>query len=443
MAEQRPSVFVGLAEVAGYFGNLVEGLHAIGCRVGFLNTNSFRFDYPEPAIDNPALFRATSAVARILATRQGPGQLLLRWGGYVPLKCLSFLYALARFQVFVFGGNSSFFSLRELAVYRWLGKKTVFVSLGSDSRPAYLSGIYKDDLSAGRDRSAWIVERDARTCQALARIDATASVVVDYPSHAHFRRRTCCSGLALGFPIAGRVVPESGSASAPIAGPVPVRILHAPTRPTAKGSDRVRQIVVSLRAKGFDIDYVEVVGKTNREVLVEIARSDLVVDECFSDLPLGGLGAEAALLGKPVVVGGYFAPLVGRYLRPEEIPPSIFVLPEDMEASIQAMVERPDLRREAGARLRAFVMTSWSSVAVARRYLLVLSGRAPREWFFEPRDLDYFLGWGLTRDEAREVVTAIVEKYTESALHLDHCTPLRARLLAASGASSPRGDGAQ
>jgi hypothetical protein len=429
-----PAVFVGLTEVAGYFGGLAAGLRANGCRVGFLNTNSFRYAYPEPAIGNPWIFRATSRLARRLsASTSGPGSWFLRWAIYVPLKCLSFAYALATYDVFIFGGNSSFFGLRELPVYRWLRKQTVFVSLGSDSRPAYLSGIYKDDLPPGCDPSDWMVERDARVSRVLARIDAHASVVVDYPQHAHFRRRVCCSGLALGFPVAARPGDALGSAhpsSGDLPGPRAVRLLHAPSRPAAKGSHRVRGIVAALRERGLDIDYVELAGVSNAAVLREIDRADVVIDECYSDLPLGGLGVEAALLGKPVVVGGYFAERLREHLPPEDVPPSVFVPPEDVEGAVRELVEGPEKRRELGEKLRIFVTQKWSGEAVGQRYLRVLRGTAPGEWFFDPSELDYFLGWGVSHDEARQNVTRLVERHSAHALQLDHDARLRERMLA-------------
>ena len=373
----------------------------------------------------------TATAARwFAASRPGPGRFLIRWGAYLPLKVLAFLYALLRFEVFIFSGNSSFFSLREVPLYRWLGKRTVFVSVGSDSRPAYLSGIYKDDLPAGEDRIAWMLERDAVTCRNLARIDAGATMIVDYPVLAFFRRRTCCSGLALGFPAVRRgATAEAPSPRAHEGNPGTVRILHAPSRPRAKGSDRIRAIVARLRDEGKDLEYVEVVGRPNQEVLEEIARSDLVVDECYSDLPLGGLGVEAALLGKPVVVGGYFAPMMERYLAPDETPPSSFVLPDEMEGAVRRLVEDPGLRASQGARLRDFVATRWTSKAVAQRYLRVLSGEAPAAWFFEPAELTYFLGWGVTEDEVRENVAAIVAGHGEKGLRLDHVPELRSRML--------------
>ena len=89
--------------------------------------------------------------------------------------------------------------------------------------------------------------------------------------------------------------------SAPyVAGARPLRILHAPNHRHLKGTDALLSAVGDLKRRGHAVDLVLVERKPNREVLAEIARADLIVDQ----LVIGWyamLALEAMALGKPVV----------------------------------------------------------------------------------------------------------------------------------------------
>ncbi len=85
----------------------------------------------------------------------------------------------------------------------------------------------------------------------------------------------------------------------------PTRILHAPSHPRAKGTDRIRLAVESLRSKGYEIEYTELTNAANAEVLAHLHECDFVIDQLYSDTPMATFAAEAADVGRPSVVGGY------------------------------------------------------------------------------------------------------------------------------------------
>jgi hypothetical protein len=71
-----------------------------------------------------------------------------------------------------------------------------------------------------------------------------------------------------------------------------VRIVHAPTSTVGKGTPIVRSVMKGLVNDGFDFDYIELTKVTNIEVIEELKRADIVLNEFYSFLP-GILGIEA------------------------------------------------------------------------------------------------------------------------------------------------------
>ena len=53
------------------------------------------------------------------------------------------------------------------------------------------------------------------------------------------------------------------------------------------------------------VEYVELSGLSNSDVLTRLAEADLLIDQAYSDLPLSGVGMEAFVLGIPVLLSGY------------------------------------------------------------------------------------------------------------------------------------------
>jgi hypothetical protein len=196
-----------------------------------------------------------------------------------------------------------------------------------------------------------------------------------------------------------------------------VRILHAPSHPS-KGTAEIREMIESLRRKGYRIEFVEITGRPNHEVQQEIARCDFVIDQLYSDLPMASFAGEAALQCKPTVIGGYYAELMKHDLPAHLTPPSHFCFPEEMEEGIERMIVDEEYRRELGERARQFMLEYWSPEAVAKNFLRLISGDIPEEWMFDPRDLRYMHGYGMRHEVVREKIRQIIDTYGVEALGL-------------------------
>lgn len=71
-----------------------------------------------------------------------------------------------------------------------------------------------------------------------------------------------------------------------------LRVVHAPSSPSIKGTPLVRAAVKALKEDGFDFDYVEIIGKPNSEVRQILSDAHIVLNEFYAFVP-GVLGVEA------------------------------------------------------------------------------------------------------------------------------------------------------
>lgn len=420
---RQPRVFIGFVDIAGYFTDLAKGFDALGVSCDFVNLAVHRFRPEEgPA---PVLIRWLRwlGARRIALPAHKRFQRLFWTGLQEAFKLPLFLAALVRYDAFIFAYNSRFLGFLDLPILKFFGKTIIYTYLGSDSRPPYLNGALI--LADPDPQPARYIQAARLTRRVLAIVERYADAIVDYPPQGHFHSRPFVKGLIVGFPKAIApglpVEPEPGR---------PVRILHSPSRGEGKGTPVIRQAIAALRAKGHAVEFVEVSGRPNVEVLAAIAECDFVVDQVYSDTPLAGFAAEAAFLGKPAVVGGYYAACIADDIPTDLIPPSLFCHPDDLEAAIERLITEPDFRRELGHRAQAFVTAHWSPAEVARRYLRLIAGDVPAEWLCDPAGIRYVHGALLPEAQGRAMIRDIVELGGPAALQVSDKPELERRLVA-------------
>jgi hypothetical protein len=415
-----PRVFIGLIEIAGYYSRLKRGFQALGVPATFVDIGGNPFAYG--GSDRPNLlvrWFAESGRRFVHAPPRRP--LKVFWGAvHALLRPPTAAWAIATHDVFVFGFGSSFFRHRELPLLRLLGKKTICVFNGSDARPPYLDRLFlaSEEFAAGP-----CIVRARCIRRMLRRVDRHAHAVIDNPASGHLHGRPFVSWLQVGIPC---------EAPAEVPGAPPrerVRILHAPSHTGVKGTAAIRETIARLTEKGLPIDYVEISGRPHAEVQRELAACDFVVDQLYSDTPLAGFAAEAAMHGKPAVVGGYYAERVALEVPAEAIPPSLFCHPDGVEAAIERLVRDPAERRALGEAAREYVARRWTPRAVAERYLALIAGPLPPEWLFDPAGIRYLHGCGLSERRARASVRQVVDAGGVTALQLHDKPELEAMFV--------------
>lgn len=345
------------------------------------------------------------------------------WGWLVLLRVI------ARFDAFIFiYGQTITNSAFELWLLRRLGRKIVFVYTGSDSRPPYMDGGWFPGLVTDDLPSAHALLNVVRRCKRKIRLhERYADYLVNSPATAHFHERPYINWFALGIPKALPVSPQACSLEARESGSV--RVLHGPSNPLVKGTAEILDVLDRLRRKGHSIELVKIQGMPNEVVLQELARCDFIVDQLYADTPLAAFATEAAFFAKPAVVAGYFADSIEQCLDPADIPPSLFVAPNDLEAAIERMVVDSVFRLQLGEQARQFVLSRWSLTGVAGRYLQLLNDEIPCQWWCDPAAVCYLSGCGLPEGRIRRLVGLLVGRFGASALQVKDKPTLEAALV--------------
>ncbi len=412
-------VFIGLTDVAGYFGSLADGFRTLGVSCTVIDESPDFYQYRRISVHG-RLGRAM--VVAVDRSRRGPFRwvwglvLLMLRTARVPLRFFALAVALGRCDVFIFTAGDGFLKGLELPLLKRMGKRIIWVFTGSDHRPPYLNGRY----IRRAQREGWnhLAAESQRIAARVARVERHADVIVAHAASAQFHKRSFVDFLALGIPVPVVGSVDEATIDDQSASPGRVRIMHCPSDLESKGTAAIRRIIHSLIRDGLPVDYEEVLGRPHAEVLRALGRADLLVDEVYGDTPMGVIASEAAAQGVPTVCGGYYATIVGAAGQDDDAPPSRFVVPEDLEAAIRELVIDGNRRASLGRAARAFVTHRWDSAAVAGRYMRLLDGPVPPAWLLDPNALDYTGGWGISQAERRLALSAFVAACGEQALAL-------------------------
>lgn len=379
---------MGLTEVSGYYANLRRGFAELGVECMFVDLSDHRFRY-----GGASRVRSAEAVKWLgkLAAKSPALRFLLR-----PLNAIArvvlFVQAVSRSDVFIFGYLSTFFRYRELPILKLLGKRVIYVFHGSDSRPPYLDGYQH-----GRCSVTEIAALTRAKKAAIARIERYADAIVCTPIHTHLHEKPVIVFQMLGLPV--QIADAGAEPAAPPAEGL-TRILHAPSAPSSKGTDRIRAAIARLIARGHRIEYVELIERTHAEVVAQLKSCHFLVDQLLGEGPIGGLATEAAFFGKPAIVGTHTDD-VWRMHAPDDLPPILRCDNDSVEAAIERLIEDPALASSIGARARTFVTTRWTVRAVAENYLRMIRGELDERWSYDPSRLRYAYGAGMPEERLR------------------------------------------
>lgn len=133
-----------------------------------------------------------------------------------------------------------------------------------------------------------------------------------------------------------------------------ITVLHAPSDALTKGSERIEAALERVLRGRADVRYLRVRGVPRAELRGLLGEADLVVDQALIGW-YGGLAVEAMALGKAVACYlreddlGFIPPDMRREL------PVLRLEPDDMAASLAAMLHSREALLAAGERGRAFV----------------------------------------------------------------------------------------
>jgi glycosyltransferase involved in cell wall biosynthesis len=438
-------IFLGLTEVSGFFSRLKLGLDELGIPCEYMMLQKHRFAYDGGAAPPSIGQRLIEAcmTGRLRGRNRGTRLSYFAWTGAMGIcRLILLLWVIARFDVIVLGAGSSFFAFRELPLLRLFGKKVVYTLHGTDARPPYIDGFF-DPAEYGlaslegvtmQDHHRMLAQAHAivtrKRAQAVRTIERYASFVLCAPGYSHFLTRPYVNFYAVGLPT----VAPRGLAPASHITDGQVRILHAPSQIIGKGTAGIRAAIEALIAEGLPIEYIEISGQPNAAVFNALQHCDFVVDQLYSDTPLASFPAEAALLGKPAIVGSYYCDRGPVDITFDHLPPSLWCHPEAIQDAIRLLVIDPTKRETLGRAAHAFVTARWTPSAVAGNLVRVLEGRADN-WLIDPVNVENLTGIGLPEQVVREQVAAVIDYEGVPALGLSHNPALERRYLEFSGRS--------
>jgi hypothetical protein len=412
MKKRKNNIFIGMVEIAGYYGNLASALRMKGYFVTQLG-GAHIFNYYNKSVKQPFLVQIYDFYQS--KKNRTPPKFFLKKSYYVlstlVISLFFFIYALVKYDVFIFGFGSSFFPKNiDLVILKFFGK-TIISNLGhgSEARPIYINGFQSShDVNH-------MIAHSKKMSKKIQFIEKNSSMVIAAPLSSHYVRGPYINFLVLGIPyyrknhnnISARKLDAS------------IRVLHAPSHPTGKGTAIIRDAINSLKNKGYLINYVEVVGQSNSKVLEEIEKCDFVVDQVYSDTPLAGFATEAAFFGKPAVVGGYGLEQLKKILPLKFFPISEICDPDHIELAIERLIVDKVYREDLGFKAYNFVTANWHAEKVAERYAQLIERNIPEEWWGRPEDINYVYGVGFSAKKIRHYVKEIISVGGVAALQLD------------------------
>jgi hypothetical protein len=438
---RKPRIFIGLTDIASYYSGLKQGFDALGIEAVFmpLSRNQFSRNITNNprslwlSLVNRLLAWSSLSVNDRLALVTNQPSVYRRDVRFALAKLILLAWAACRCDVFIFGFGTTFFNYRELPLLRLLRKKIIYVFNGSDSRPPYISGKYIH--SEFKQTLAQCAEAAARIKHNVRTIERYADLCVNHPPQAQFHERRFINHCFIGHPCSLPAGTPDTDSSAPTRA---IRIVHAPTSSHAKGTPAIRELIGRLQRKGHAIEFIELVNRPNNDVLSELRRCDFVIDELYSDIPLAGLGTEAAFFGKPAVVGGYARAILDTFSREAALPTRLYVRPEQIERIVWQLVSDAAFRKEAGARVQAFIRENWMPADVAERFLRLIADDVPPEWWCDPATIDYPFGWGVSEETLGAYLAAYVSAEGRDALHMADKPALEEKLAALAAAGGSR-----
>jgi hypothetical protein len=296
----NPRFLVGTFESSGMMSELSSGLR----RLGYETTTALCFGYYyfgdrlydfDISRDVKNVDWAKLAVA--LESARPPRRLTDRSSAFERLHWL-----FAQHDVFVFMFTSLHHDRRspvplmglgrEFPLLKRLGKKMVAMFVGPEARheSAYdqeLRHLGRPGVGLAEMLPIWGSTSLMHPLRNVRRAELYADVIVSQPNQ---------SGLAL-RPYTHFFVPLDLSA---VRAEFPKRdvpvVVHAPSHPSVKGTAQIVRALDALEREGVRFERRMIEGKPNPEVLDEMRRADVVIDQLH--LPLHGrLGVEAMASG--------------------------------------------------------------------------------------------------------------------------------------------------
>lgn len=281
-------VFIGTHENCGIINGLEEGFKELGHSVYSLVKNKSRFSsaheycFEVSNEDNDSITDILSKIDFPLVIKGY--KYLKRKKSEIELK--NVFKSLYDFDLYIYTWDTVLPNLEDLKILKRLGKKVFFLFIGSDARFASAFMQQYPDVHIPWD-NYYINEDINRKITFVRTIEKYADVIFSVPDQ---------SGLLV-RPYMHVYLPLKVS-SIPFKYPdneVPI-VIHAPSKRSFKGTNRILSSVEQLKSEGLQFDFRLLENLPNEQVKNELKEADIVVDQIFLS-GVGMLGTEALAYG--------------------------------------------------------------------------------------------------------------------------------------------------
>lgn len=414
-------ILLGFREVAGNYSAIADGFREIGIEAEHWDLFRHRFNYDSRASRQRLLVTHIQSLHRQSHRCRDRGSR----SGYHIWRTIAVVVRLpllvlicTRFDSIIIDGFTGLLNHYELILFRLLRKKTIVIFHGSDSRPAYLSGIWIR-IARQKDKMEMLLKITRRLRRNVRLVERYADFVVSTAGHCQLQTKPFIDVFAIGKPTKTnpycdriRHEPDVRENSRPLI------LLHFPSSRVAKGTETIQEIVGKWNQKnGNRLEFRCVTNVGNDLIQRLLCEADLVIDQLYSDIPVPSAAKEACAAGTPVIVAGYY--VNNPHYRHMSLPPTIMCEPESLESALDDFFLHHSRYKEGAIEAKRIVMENWNTSAVAERYLDILSSRIPPSWWIDPYTVKYVGGVAVDQEEIARVFERLNSKYARSSFSLD------------------------
>ncbi|MCS7244457.1 MAG: hypothetical protein RMJ36_06980 [Candidatus Calescibacterium sp.] len=429
-------IFIGTEEIAGYYITLHRAFNELGIKSDYYCLYHI-FEYSSIHDYNTILGKLLYLISkyRYLSTKNKKRIFKIlsikrfSWFFFnsllIIIRFILLISSIFKYNTFIFTFGESILPMNmDLPILKLFKKKIIFnIFHGSEARPIYID-LYGLDLKQKEKTLETIYKQSKTKKRKIQIIEKYSDYIVCSFFISHFLSKKY-EFLYIGYihPLIEETNNETKNNNEE-----KIVILHAPSKPIHKGTEKIREAIKKIKDKYSKIEYIEIINKPHREVLKAIKQCDFIIDQLYSDMPLVGLGVEGALYAKPTIIGGYIWENFQKIHENKIIPPSFICNPEDIEQSIEFMINNQEFRISLGKKAKEFVITNWSPKTIANKFLKIINNDFPQEWYKEPiKDYAHFAA--IDEKTGKEFLKAYIEKYGPEALFLDNKPLLKKAFL--------------
>ena len=407
---QLPRIFIGFSEISGMYSRIVTELREIGYPISYTETSRHSFDYHPGTVLSDFRFehrlsRANNRITSVII--------------YLVFRAYHFFWALRNFDTFFFIAGRSFLPRNlDLPLLRLLHKRIVsYVGHGSEARPAFIDGAHWSNALTTSDPLQSIHQTFLRQKRHMRRIERSSTLVIAHPLTSQLLSKPAVAGLYIGIPAPNS---HRSSQTRQRSSSSPVHVIHSPSDRRAKGSDIISELVTRTISRQYSLEYTELHRVSNSEVISKLIESDVAIDQLYSDTRLAGFGTEAASLGVAVLAGSYGVTELAECVQEAFLPPALVVHPREIEETFRRLLDDQVFRDQIANDCETFVNTNWSAKNVSERFLDVVNGAFPQDWYFDPLKVSYVHGACLEESELISIWNSGTARFGQEFLNIPH-----------------------